>query len=259
MDRVPELPEVETIVRGLRPLVVGRRVVRARYLFPRVLQGGRCPPIEGQTVLAVRRRGKFILLQFDGGALAIHLGMTGRLLSDAEQATHTRAVIEFDQGALIYDDIRQFGRMRWSAGEPAVGPDALSIAAGEFLERLSARRRQIKPLLLDQGFLAGLGNIYADEALFAARVHPRAMAHRLSRKRALALHAAIRDVLTAAIQHGGSSISDYVDPEGRRGGFQALHQVYGRDGEPCPRCGATLVRIVVAQRGTHLCPRCQRA
>lgn len=206
----------------------------------------------------VGRRGKFILLHFDGGILAIHLGMTGRLLTDGALATHIRAVIEFDQGALVYDDIRQFGRMRWGAREPALGPDPLSISAGEFCARLAARRRQIKPLLLDQQFLAGLGNIYADEALFAASVHPQAMAHRLSRPRAVSLHAAIRDVLHAAIAHGGSSISDYVDAEGRRGSFQSLHQVYGRDGEHCSRCGTILRRLVVAQRGTHICPRCQR-
>jgi formamidopyrimidine-DNA glycosylase len=159
---------------------------------------------------------------------------------------------------LVYDDIRQFGRMNWSEREPALGPDPLSISAREFRERLATHRRQVKPLLLDQGFLAGLGNIYVDEALFVARVHPRAMAHRLSRERALALHKAIQDVLRAAIAHGGSSISDYVDLDGRRGGFQELHQVYGRAGECCPRCKALLKRIVVAQRGTHICPRCQR-
>jgi len=139
-----------------------------------------------------------------------------------------------------------------------LGPDAFEISAEEFAARLKDRRGSIKPLLLNQRFLRGLGNIYCDEALFRAGIHPLAVAARLSRARVGRLHAAIQEVLGEAIASGGSSISDYVDAEGRRGWFQMQHRVYGKEGEPCPSCGAPIRRIVVAQRGTHYCPRCQR-
>ncbi len=210
----------------------------------------------------VHRRGKQILFDLDKGILYIHLGMTGKLLWDGLRGKYTRAVFHLDNGTLLYDDVRQFGRVEYFAEMPSaldrVGPDALRIDFEEFYERLKRHSGSIKPLLLNQAFICGIGNIYADEALFAARIHPRATALRISEKRAKVLHSSVLQILRAAIEHRGSSISDYVDTAGQRGGFQHLHCVYGRAGEPCPRCGAVIRRVVLGQRGTHYCPRCQR-
>src|SRR5207248_4785984 len=155
-----------------------------------------------------------------------------------------------DRGALVYDDIRQFGRIEFSdqfaARMDRLGPDPLSLDVEAFIARLHARRAMIKPLLLNQSFLRGMGNIYTDEALFRAGVHPRALSSRLSRERAAGLHAAIGEVLLESIENGGSSVSDYVDSEGRRGSFQLRHRVYGKEGEPCPRCSTPIRRILVA-------------
>lgn len=259
---VPELPEVETIVRSLAPLVEGRRIVDARFPAPLVLHGAPPPEVRGRTVLALRRYGKFIVLETDGGVLTIHLGMTGKLLHNAEAGPYTRAELTFDTGNLLYDDIRMFGRVEWNPGLPArlqgLGPEPLTLSEDEFLLLLRSRRGRLKPLLLNQAFLRGLGNIYADESLFRARLHPLALAERLGPARAKRLYRAIVDVLQLAIEHRGSSISDYVDGEGRPGAFQTLHRVYGKEGKPCLTCGAPIRRIVVAQRGTHYCPKCQR-
>lgn len=262
---MPELPEVETVVRTLAPHLAGRRILDARFTSHFVVPGrfeDLARRVRGRTILAVRRHGKFILIELDDGVLAIHLGMTGRLLVDARPTPHTYAVFSLDGSVLLYDDIRQFGKIEWSRNLPAclarLGPEPLALDFPQFWERLHRRKARVKPLLLNQAFLRGLGNIYADEALFRSGVHPRAIASRLSLERAQRLHQAIRDTLTLAIEHGGSSISDYVDAEGKPGTFQLLHQVYGREGAPCPKCGAPVRRIVVAQRGTHYCPKCQR-
>jgi formamidopyrimidine-DNA glycosylase len=188
--------------------------------------------------------------------------MTGKLLWDGSPGKYTRAVFHLDAGTLLYDDVRQFGRVEHYAHMPdsldRVGPDALEIEFDEFYGRLERRKGNIKSLLLNQAFICGVGNIYADEALFAARIHPRTSAQRISKTRARQLHSQILQILAAAIEHRGSSISDYVDGAGKRGAFQQLHCVYGRAGESCPRCGAVIRRIVLGQRGTHYCPRCQR-
>ena len=189
--------------------------------------------------------------------------MTGKLLWNGEPGPYTRAELELGQGRLLFDDVRQFGRFEFYRSLPVsvrkLGPDALAISLDDFHQRLHARTGAIKALLLNQTFLGGLGNIYIDESLFQAGINPRAKARRLSRIRVARLYASIREVLTAAIEHRGSSISDYVDGDGEPGGFQNLHQVYGMKGSPCPRCGTAIRRIVIAQRGTHFCPRCQRA
>jgi formamidopyrimidine-DNA glycosylase len=256
---VPELPEAETIVRTLAPRIESRRIVKVRYLATRV-HGGFPARIEGRVVRKVRRFGKQILLELDAGVLVIRLGMTGLLLHNSAPGPYTRAVLVLDEGMLSFDDIRQFGSMRWQASMPdRLGPDPLEISPEVLYSLLQAHRRQIKPLLLDQGFLRGLGNIYADEALFRAGVHPRACSSRLSKARAYRLYGAIVDVLTKAIERRGSSISDYVDANGQPGDFQLFHQVYGRQGQPCPKCSTPIRRIVVAQRGTHYCPKCQRS
>jgi len=226
------------------------------------MRGAPEPPLAGHTVASVTRHGKHILLQFDHGTLAIHLGMTGKLLIDGEPTAYLRAEFQMEQCRLLFDDIRQFGRMAWSETLPEnvarLGPDPLEIAAAEFTARLRAKRNRIKPLLLNQEFLRGLGNIYVDEALHRAGIHPLAVAAKVTAKRAKALHAAVVQILDEAIANGGSSISDYVDTEGKKGSFQESHRVYGREGAPCTTCGEPIERIVVAQRGTHFCPNCQR-
>ncbi|MBI5280343.1 MAG: bifunctional DNA-formamidopyrimidine glycosylase/DNA-(apurinic or apyrimidinic site) lyase [Candidatus Solibacter usitatus] len=263
---MPELPEVETIVRTLAPHVVGRRIVQARVVSPLVAAEqpqALAALLAGRLIRALRRRGKFIVFDLDDGVLCVHLRMTGKLLLDAAPGKFTRAVLELDSATLLFDDVRQFGRMSWSKALPPnvsrLGPEPFDLTPRAFAERLHARRGRLKPLLLNQAFIAGLGNIYVDEALFRAGVHPLAQASRLSRARAGRLHASIVEVLVEAIAAGGSSISDYVDAQGRAGGFQRFHRVYGREGEPCQQCASKVRRIVVAQRGTHLCPRCQRA
>lgn len=213
----------------------------------------------GRTIQRVRRYGKAVLLELDRGCLLVQLGMTGKLLWQGERGPYTRAILTIDRGEILFDDVRQFGSLRWCAEPPAhLGPDPLEISRDELRARLERRQGRIKPLFLNQGFLRGIGNIYADEILHRAGIHPRAAASRLGESRVGRLHDAMAQVLTEAIAHGGSSISDYVDADGRAGSFQLLHRVYGKAGEPCPACGAKIRRIVVAQRGTHYCARCQR-
>jgi formamidopyrimidine-DNA glycosylase len=263
---VPELPEVETVARSLAPLV-GRRIVAAEFRCGRVLRGadpqGLAARIQGRGVAGVRRYGKFILLSLEGGGyLVIHLGMTGRLLLGGPAGKHTHAVLTLDRGVLLYDDSRQFGCIQFSEEFPErvakLGPDPLEVPFEDFAAALKRRKTRIKALLLNQGFLRGLGNIYADEALFRAGIHPLGVARRLPRDRARRLHEAIIAVLTEAIAAGGSSISDYVDAEGRRGFFQFSHRVYQRTGEPCLVCGIPIRRVLVAQRSSHFCPQCQK-
>jgi formamidopyrimidine-DNA glycosylase len=263
---LPELPEVETVVRSITPYVQGRAIRHVELFSRRVTRGdfgATIAGLTGATIQTVRRHGKQIFFELDRGILFIHLGMTGKLLFNAAPGKYTRAVFHLDEGTLIYDDVRQFGRVEFFPEMPSslgkVGPDALAIGFPEFFERLHGRGGHIKPLLLNQSFIGGVGNIYADEALFAARIHPRAIASRLSEKRAKELYVNLMEILNAAILQRGSSISDYVDADGGRGSFQQHHNVYGRAGEPCARCRAPIRRIVLGQRGTHYCPRCQRS
>ena len=261
---MPELPEVETVVRTVEPRIAGRRIISASFNSRYVTPGNRsalAARLAGRYIESVRRRGKFIVISLDRGTLAVHLGMTGRLLVSGQPGEYTHGVFTLDDGQILYDDPRQFGRIEWSAGPPKrvarLGPEPLEIGIEEFRVRLK-RKARIKALLLNQTFLAGLGNIYADESLFKAGIHPLASAAKLTAPRAARLHQAIRETLMQAIAMGGSSISDYVDGNGERGWFQIQHCVYGREGEPCRRCGAPIRRIVVSQRGTHFCAKCQR-
>ncbi|MCL6544774.1 MAG: bifunctional DNA-formamidopyrimidine glycosylase/DNA-(apurinic or apyrimidinic site) lyase [Bryobacteraceae bacterium] len=255
---MPELPEVETVVRTLAPRLVGRRI-HAVILKTRKAWAASAAKLRGRRIQRVERYGKYILLHLDRGVGAIHLGMTGKLMAGAAPGAYTRAVLVLDQGRVVFDDVRQFGSVRWLKRPPdGLGPDALSILPDEFVTRMAQRRGRIKALLLNQAFVRGIGNIYADESLFRARIHPLAPANRLSKDRALRLHRCIVEVLSEAVASGGSSISDYVDADGRPGWFQFQHRVYQRTGEPCVACGAKIRRILVAQRSTHYCPRCQR-
>jgi formamidopyrimidine-DNA glycosylase len=261
---MPELPEVETVVRTVAPHITGRRIVSAKFTSRFVTPGNRAQlarRLAGRRIESVHRRGKFIVIKLDQGTLTVHLGMTGRLMVSGDPDAHTHGIFHLDDGVLLYHDPRQFGRIEYSTGTPPrvarLGPEPLETGLEEFRARLR-RKARIKALLLNQSFLAGLGNIYADEILFAAGIHPLAIAARLKPERVARLHQAIRDVLSLAIERGGSSISDYVDANGERGWFQFEHKVYGREGEPCKVCGTPIKRILVSQRGTHFCPRCQK-
>jgi formamidopyrimidine-DNA glycosylase len=263
---VPELPEVETVVRSIAPLV-GRRILSAEFRCQRVLRGGdpdvMAANLARRRIKGVRRYGKFIVISIEGGSyLTVHLGMTGRLLLGGEPGKHTHAIFTLDRGVLLYDDSRQFGRLLVSETFPErvarLGPEPLEVPFADFAAGLKRRKTRIKALLLNQDFLRGIGNIYADEALFRAGIHPLAAAARLRGDRARKLHEGMQAVLTEAIAAGGSSISDYVDAEGRKGFFQVSHRVYQRTGEPCVTCGTPIRRILVAQRSSHFCPKCQK-
>jgi formamidopyrimidine-DNA glycosylase len=262
---VPELPEVETVVRSISPHIAGHTILHAQVFSHRVTRANfaeTAKSLAGTTIESVARRGKQIFVRLNRGILYMHLGMTGKLLWNGVRTKYARAIFELDNGTLIFDDVRQFGRVEFYREMPdflaRTGPDALTVAADDFLARLKRHSGPIKPLLLNQSFIGGVGNIYADESLFAARINPRARANRISKARARELHAHIVAILELAIQHRGSSISNYVDADGACGNYQLQHNVYGRTGEPCPRCGNAIRRIVLGQRGTHYCPRCQR-
>ncbi|MCU0242354.1 MAG: bifunctional DNA-formamidopyrimidine glycosylase/DNA-(apurinic or apyrimidinic site) lyase [Vicinamibacteria bacterium] len=275
---MPELPEVETTVRQIRPQILGRTISSSAVSWARTLVDGRPADLDAAVRSAridgVRRRAKLIVIDVERrdqkrGHVVIHLRMTGRLLvmnvSD-ERSRWERARFLLDNGtALTFVDPRKFGRVWWTEDLPkltgALGPEPLGrVFTPQWLIReLRSRRRRLKPLLLDQTFLAGLGNIYVDESLHRARLHPRLVSDRVSLDGARRLHAAIRATLQAAIRREGSSFDTfYRTPDGRRGSYQDHFRVYGRAGEACPACGGRVHRILVGQRGTHFCPRCQR-
>jgi formamidopyrimidine-DNA glycosylase len=271
---VPELPEVETVVRLIRPRLVGRTITGARVLWRRTVGGqGFEARVTGARIASVRRRAKYFVLDLErggapAGALVGHLRMTGRVHVEpaSEPAPeYAKVALALDDGHVLhFVDVRKFGRLVWRAdaeqelGQLGPEPLAAGFTAEWLAGALRARRRLLKPLLLDQTFVAGLGNIYVDEALHRAGLHPLGRSERVRPEQARRLHAAIRAVLRAAIAREGSSFDVfYRTPEGNPGSYQDEFQVYGRAGEPCRACGAPVVRIVVGQRGTHLCPRCQ--
>lgn len=274
---MPELPEVETVARDLRGAVVGRRFEEVDVVRADVV---RTPPADifrsllvGQSVISVDRRGKFILLGLDGGdELMVHLGMTGHLVvCDAAEPsvkhTHLRARLD-DGRELRFDDARRFGRVAYgsrallesSRALPPLGLEPLSdeFSLSEFEHVVRRTTRSVKAALLDQARVAGLGNIYIDEACFVAGVRPTRRCHRLTRAQRQRLHTAIQAVLRAAIVNRGSSIDDYRDVWNATGNHQEKLQVYGRGGQPCFTCGTTLRRTTEAGRTTVYCPRCQR-
>ncbi len=271
---MPELPEVETVVRGLRNRIVGWELSRVEVCQEKCL-GGRKQALSGllqkKKVLAVERRGKNVILRLSGGgALFVHLGMSGRLRvlpRSAPRERHTHLIFSFlkHENQLRFIDPRRFGRVFWEGGKKGrwvslsrLGPEPLEIPPSEFAARVRSRHRAIKPLLLDQHFLAGVGNIYADESLHRAGIHPRRKSDSLSGKTLSRLHQAVQGVLKEAIEARGSSVRSYVDSTGSAGGYQHFLRVYGREGEPCTACGATIVREIVGGRSSFYCPRCQR-
>ncbi len=265
---MPELPEVETIVNHLRPDLVGRTITAVQLRWPRhtpdpALVQDRLP---GRSVTGLERRGKFVVMRLDPSdlTLLVHLGMSGRLTvapRGEEPDRHTHTILTWDDGSrLHFSDSRKFGRL-YLVADPAtvlgrLGPEPLSetFTPHWLAQQLARRRRVIKSLLLDQTFLAGLGNIYADESLHRAGVDPRRPADTLSPEEVAALQGSIQEVLAEAIRHQGTTL-DWVYPEG---GMQLRLRVYGRGGQPCPACGTPVERAVLGQRSTHFCPACQR-
>ena len=291
---MPELPEVEVTRRRIAPFVVGRRIAKVRttrksyfFLTPPARLERELP---GRTVVELERRGKYLLARLDDGRrLLLHLGMTGqlfvenassvRLLSAATRASltpeaqvsfvpdrHTHLRVEFDDGgpALFFRDVRKFGKVRLLGADGTdprlekLGVDALSATGDELWAAARKRKVAIKSLLLGQDVIAGIGNIYADEGLFLAGIRPRRAANKVSRSECQSLVDAVKRVLLRSIETGGSSISDYLQPDGSDGGYQDERRVYARTGEPCPKCGTKIRRIVIGARSTHFCPSCQR-
>lgn len=273
---MPELPEVETVVRGLRPLVEGRRIASCRRASPLMARsdgGSFRRRLAGRRFLRIERRGKWMFFRLDGGdTLAIHLGMTGRLTIEPSTRpptphTHLRLALEAGARELRLADPRRFGELllcgpeAWERrfGDGRLGPDAADVSVGDLRAAACRTRRAIKAVLLDQRAVAGVGNIYADEILFDARIHPARRACDLSERDLARLRGAMRRVLRRAVLARGSTIRDYANADGRPGEFQLRHRVYGRAGSPCRRCGAPveLSRAVVSGRATHFCPACQ--
>ena len=270
---MPELPEVETIARGLSIAVVGKKIGSVSVLRPTVVvpeAHSFAALLTGDRIDAVGRRGKFVVLSLvSGRQLVVHLRMTGRLIVQRAGATipepYTNVLLTFADGVrLCFADVRRFGRMRlvepeetWAAG---VGFEPLSddFSFERFSSLLLGRTTPIKVFLLDQRRIAGIGNIYACEALWDARIRPSRPAGSLSKPARRRLHSSIQDVLRRAIEMRGTSVDDYVDADGLRGGFQNVLSVYGRDGRECPRCERPIVRTVIAERGTWWCRSCQK-
>jgi formamidopyrimidine-DNA glycosylase len=271
---VPELPEVETVVRDLRPLLIGRKFTGIQVGKHKL----RCPwsrswnsSIIGQSVDAIARRGKWILIDLGEPRLVVHLGMTGQFTvtaADRTRESHTHLVFKLDDGnELRFRDVRRFGSVRMLSNRATLeeflasirlGPEPFDLDAETWRLALSRTNRNLKAILLDQTIAAGIGNIYADESLFEARLHPALLGRQIMPKQANTLRRAIVTVLTRAIDKRGSSIRDYVGGDGLKGEMQHEFRVYGRTGEPCLRCRSKIVRITLAGRSTHFCPRCQR-
>ena len=267
---MPELPEVETIRAQLAPRLEGRTLERVEILDPRLTRPYDLfevvEELEGDRVLAVERRGKYLLLRLESGlGLLVHLRMTGGF--GFSPVTHERAVAELDDGSrLVYRDVRRFGTWLVLADaelEPYLasknGPEPLGprFTAVWLDGQLARRRAPLKAVLLDQRVVAGLGNIYADEALWRARLHPLRAANDLSVEEVGRLQRAIRAALRAGIERQGSTLRDYATPEGASGSMQDEFRVYGREGLPCRRCGTPIAKARVGGRGTCYCPRCQ--
>jgi len=280
---MPELPEVETVARGLRLTVLGRRILsvtlrKTDFIDDPSLIERHLP---GRRIEAVERYGKFLLLRLSApqgeensangdnapAALLVHLGMTGHIASTAVAEPwekHTHASFALDDGReLRYTDARRFGRLAYLSAEllPAelegFGADPLEVTAEEFATCIRSRHSRIKALLLDQTVLRGVGNIYADESLWRAKIHPAKLGSSINKKQAALLHRSLQDILKKAIVMRGSSISNFVDADGEPGGYQQHHRAYGREGEKCYRCGTIIRRAIVAGRSSYFCPKCQ--
>jgi formamidopyrimidine-DNA glycosylase len=283
---MPELPEVETVVRGLRQSVLGRKIMSVWIGKSDFIDNpAEFTRLSGQRIAAIERFGKFMLFRLASGdelaevalnddtgeaaSLLVHLGMTGQIApiaADIPLEKHTHVSFTLDDGReLRYTDARRFGRMAYLtaallAKEVAgAGADPLEVGATEFAERVRSRNARIKALLLDQSVFRGIGNIYADESLWRAKIHPARVGSKLSEKETQTLRRALQDILNRAIVMRGSSISDFLDANGEPGEYQRHHRAYGREGKPCYRCRIPIRRVIVAGRSSYFCPKCQPA
>ena len=270
---MPELPEVETTRRGLEPHLIGRRFIRVTVYQPRLrwpVPGDMEKKVCGHEIQAVKRRGKYLLIETDDGTLILHLGMSGslRLSSSLHQSSpHDHVIFTLDNGTcLIFRDPRRFGAVLWTPSLPEfhpllrhLGPEPLDDQFdGDYLYRQSRHRKQnVKSFIMDQHIVVGVGNIYANEALFCAGIRPTRAAGKIAKQRYQRLSQCIKEVLLRAIGQGGSTLRDFVNEQGQPGYFQLTLNVYGREGLPCPRCGKPIKRITLGQRATYYCPRCQ--
>ena len=269
---MPELPEVETIVRDLKGRVIGAEIRGVSFLNGSIWRNGKPPSrsLIQRKIENIDRKGKNILIHLSKNrTLVVHLKMTGRLTFEASGVPlvkHTHFAIKLDNGEIRFNDVRRFGYLDLVKSSELdkigylsrLGPDPLLIAEDEFIRIIRSKRRIMKSLLLDQNVIAGLGNIYTDEALFRAGIHPRRISSSVSVKRIRRLHQVIVEVLKAAIGGRGSSVADYVDGSGMPGFYQDSHRVYGRHGQPCFQCSRHIKREVIGSRSAHFCTRCQR-
>lgn len=270
---MPELPEVETVVRDLRPLLIGRsfaKINAGRKPLRRRWSRAWHASILGLPIRAIDRRGKWILIDLGKPCLLVHLGMTGQftVVGDVPREDHTHLVFKLDnENELRFRDVRRFGSVTFYPSRTDIdaffaqnrlGPEPFNLDPDYWLQSLRQTKRSLKAVLLDQTIVAGVGNIYADESLFQAGIHPTFVGQAIKAKQAEALRAAIVAVLMRAIEQGGSSIRDYIGGSGLPGQFQDEFRVYGRTGEPCLRCRNPIEKITLAGRSTHFCPRCQR-
>jgi len=271
---MPELPEVETIVRGLREIVLGKKIKVVKIVPSRVLQSSISSfkrNLIGKKIKGAKRRGKNIILKLSSGNfLLVHLGMTGHLFfldKPAPLGKHDHIDLIFsDNSSLRYNDIRKFGKFKLVKSSSiekvedlkSLGSEPLEISKDNFARLLQRRRGRIKSTLLNQKVVAGIGNIYADEVLFEAKIYPEEKAFNICSDRLKKLHQAIGKILKEAIKAGGSSVDNYLDLEGKKGFFQFHHKIYGKKGEPCPRCRTKIKKMVLNQRSSYFCPNCQK-
>ncbi|MFA4889728.1 MAG: DNA-formamidopyrimidine glycosylase [Candidatus Omnitrophota bacterium] len=266
---MPELPEVETIKRELEKVILGKKIIEVCVQHPKVI---REPTVEkfkkgltGVTIKNILRKAKLLVLELSNGkALAIHLKMSGQLVY-AGSGKGSRVSFHLSDGKVLdFNDQRLFAELRlvddWRSLKfvQGLGPEPFDISLGQFQQMLSQKKTKIKPLLMDQTFLAGIGNLYAAEALFRARINPWRPANNLSTKEKALLFKEIKDTLSEAIEHKGSSVDQYVRLSGSPGGYARFHKVYGRQGLPCLVCKTAIKRIALGGRGTYFCPKCQR-
>ena len=279
---MPELPEVETVVRGLNQTVAGRTIARVKTNAPKtsIVTGksfGRksfSRILKDRTILNIRRRGKNILIELSGDiTLWAHLKMTGRFLyldSRTPVDKHDLAIFDLDKKSggyhLRFNDVRRFGRLRLFSNDELrqqpglanLGPEPFDISIEEFIRLFRSSSRMVKPALLDQSFIAGIGNIYADESLYFSKIHPRKLTNKISKRKLTELRLHINRILKKAINHMGSSVDNYAGVNGKPGTYQKYLKAYNHAGKPCFRCGTKIVREVIGSRSAHYCPRCQR-
>ncbi|MFT8882933.1 MAG: DNA-formamidopyrimidine glycosylase [Liquorilactobacillus hordei] len=273
---MPELPEVETVRQGLRQLVLNKKIRNVRVLYPKIINGDTdifIETVEGLTIKEIGRRGKYLIFNFnEGTSLVSHLRMEGKYFvrqTGDEIEKHTHIIFEFTDGKqLRYNDVRKFGRMELVRtdkvndlkGIKKLGPEPTEtdFDLENFTNKLKNKNKMIKPALLDQTLVAGLGNIYADEVLWMSKINPETPARHLGKKEISILRNAIIAELAKAVKAGGTTIRSYTNAFENSGAFQFELNAYGKTGEPCSRCGTLIKKIVVAQRGTHYCPNCQK-